>query len=62
MDNRRSAKTYNIDVLEILAVFLAITLSISFTHVRIMSDNTTAISYINNFGDIKSKECNDIAL
>ena len=29
-------------------------------HVRIMSDNTTAISYVNNKGVIKSELCNDI--
>ena len=29
-------------------------------HVRTMSDNTTAISYVNNKGVIKSELCNDI--
>ena len=32
-----------------------------FKHVRLMSDNTTAIAYLNNMGGIKSKVCNKIA-
>ena len=32
-----------------------------FKHIRIMSDNTTAISYINKKGGLKSNECNKIA-
>ena len=31
-------------------------------HIRIQSDNTTAVSYINAMGGIKSKPCNDIAV
>ena len=30
-------------------------------HVRIFSDNTTAVTYINKQGDIKSLSCNEIA-
>ena len=33
----------------------------SFKHIRVMSDNSTAIVYINNKGDIKSKKCNELA-
>ena len=33
----------------------------NFKHIRIMSDNTTAIPYINKKGDLKSNECNKIA-
>ena len=32
----------------------------NFKHIRIMSDNTTAISYVNKNGDLKSHECNKI--
>jgi len=31
-------------------------------HVRVMCDNTTAISYINNMGGVKSENCNTIAI
>ncbi len=30
-------------------------------HIRIRSDNTTAIAYINAMGGIKSQVCNDMA-
>ena len=33
----------------------------NFKHLRITSDNTTAISYINKKGGLKSQECNKIA-
>ena len=33
----------------------------NFKHIRIMSDNTTAISYINKKGGLKSHKCNKIA-
>ena len=33
----------------------------NFKHIRIMSDNTTTISYINKKGGLKSSECNKIA-
>ena len=32
----------------------------SYKHVRVMSENITAISYINNKGGIKSEFCNEI--
>lgn len=32
------------------------------TNVRILSDNITAISYINNMGGIKSKKCYKLAI
>ena len=31
-------------------------------HIRIQSDNTTTVSYINAMGGIKSNDCNDMAL
>lgn len=58
-------KLNHINYLEILAIFHALK---SFTvylknieHVKILTDNTTAVSYINNKGGIKSKKCNEIA-
>ncbi len=30
-------------------------------HIKIMSDNTTAIAYVNNMDSIKSFECNNLA-
>ena len=55
--------TNHINYLESLAIKLAIksfrgTLS---NHVRIMSDNATAICYINKMGGIKSLKCDQIA-
>ena len=32
----------------------------SYKHISVMSDSSTAILYINNKGDIKSKKCNEI--
>ena len=32
-----------------------------FLHVRVKCDNATAISYVNNMGDMKSQTCNNIA-
>ena len=32
-----------------------------YKHVRVMSDNITAVSYVNNKGGIKSEFCNKIA-
>ncbi len=54
----------HINCLELLAIHLAL-LSLfknrSNIHVRIMCDNTTAVSYINEMGGCKSLECNAIA-
>ena len=57
--------THHINYLELLAIFMALQ---SFSDrvrnkfVRIMSDNTSAVSYINNMGGIKSDQCNSIAV
>ena len=54
----------HIDVLELKAVFIGIRTychSRSYKHIRIMSDSSKAIAYINNKGGIKSKKCNEIA-
>ena len=65
--NRRWAdkgKLKSINILELLAIIFAIK---SFFkeyengHIRIMSDNVTAVAYINNMGEGKSPSCNKIA-
>ena len=55
----------NINVLELKAIEIGIYTYFkykNFTHIRVMCDNITAISYINNMGGIKSNTCNDIAI
>ena len=55
---------YHINILEILAVKLGLVSllnTVSNQHIRIMSDNTTTVTYINNMGGCKSKECNEVA-
>ena len=57
-------KGKDINYLELLAIFLALK---SFSHlilgkhVKILSDNTTAVAYIKNMGGTKVKEYNDLA-
>ena len=54
----------HINILELRAIPLALKLYCnkhSYRHIRIKSDNSTAIAYINNTGGTKSKTCNDIA-
>ena len=55
----------HINSLELLAIQLALfSFAISLKgkkHVRVMSDNATAIAYINKKGGVKSMVCNDIA-
>ena len=57
--------THHINYLELLAIFMALR---SFSDrvrnkfVRIMSDNTSAVSYINNMGGIKSDACNSVSM
>eukprot|EP00794_Sanderia_malayensis_P014639 gene14639-16158_t len=54
----------HINVLELKAIkfaILAFCRGKQFQHIRIMSDNTTAIAYINNMGGTKSKTCNILA-
>ena len=54
----------HINVLELQAIYYAL-LSYcknkKFQHIRIMSDNSTAVAYINNMGGIKSKTCDSLA-
>ena len=52
------------NVLELLAIFYCmkkLCSSVRNVHIRIMSDNTTAISYINNMGGIRSPQCEAVA-
>ena len=54
----------DINVLELKAIQFGVSTHSkdkNFKHIRIMSDNTTAISYINKKGGLKSHECNKIA-
>jgi hypothetical protein len=55
----------HINYLELLAIFYAIK---SFckdvsngSHIQVMTDNTCAMSYVNNMGGIKSIDCDDLA-
>ena len=53
----------HINYLELLAVKLALAslfANRSNIHVRVMSDNTPTVSYINSMGGCKSTECNSI--
>ena len=55
--------TLHINCLELLAIYFGIKTfckNKNNIHVRIMSDNTTAIAYVNNMGGIKSHMCNEI--
>lgn len=54
----------HINELELQAVYFALKslyTDVSSSHIRIMSDNTTTVCYINNMGGSKSRSCNDIA-
>ena len=56
---------HHINYLELLAILYALKsfeLHLkNFTHIKILSDNTTAVSYINNMGGVKSLACNSLA-
>ena len=55
----------NINYLELRAAFLVIKTfhkEVANKHVKIMIDNTSAVSIINNMGTCKSEICNDIAV
>ena len=58
-------RTNHINYLELLAILLALRSfsdRIQNKNVKIMSDNTSAVAYINNMGGIKSEKCNSVAL
>lgn len=55
---------FHINYLELLAIFYALKSFCkmdSDIHVQILSDNTCAVSYVKNFGGIKSETCNKLA-
>jgi len=57
-------KDKHINVLELIAIKFGVLAYCKYTspkHIRIMTDSTTAIAYINKKGGIKSKDCNQIA-
>jgi hypothetical protein len=54
---------YHINALELLAVYLGLQTylhSAEHTHIRIMSDNTTAVATLNNMGTSHSTSCNQL--
>ena len=54
----------HINVLELKPIFIGVqtySKGKNYKHVRVMSDNITAVSYVNNKGGIKSVFCNKIA-
>lgn len=54
----------HINVLELEAVYFglkSLCSEMTNTHIRVMSDNTTTVCYINNMGGSKSRPCNTIA-
>jgi len=60
----RSERDLHINCLELLAVLWGLTslcINTRDIHLRVMSDNVTAVSYINEMGGCKSHECNRIA-
>ena len=60
----KSESSRHINYLELLAVKLALSSLLDARnniHVRVMSDNNTAVSYINSMGGCRSLECNSIA-
>ena len=65
IESRKSLSEANnhINVLELLAAFLALQsfVSQSEIHVRLKLDNTTAVSYINNIGGMRSEPLNTLS-
>jgi len=56
---------YHINVLELLAIFYALKAfqeQLQTKHVKIFSYNTTAVSYINSMGGIKSLDCDRVTV
>ncbi|XP_068704681.1 uncharacterized protein [Montipora foliosa] len=57
--------SFQINYLEMKAVLFglqSLCSDLTDKHIRIQSDNTTTVSYINAMGGIKSNDCNDMAL
>ena len=56
---------HHINYLELLAAFFALQCfqsSLSGKHVKIMIDNTSAVSQINSMGTCHSEECNSLVV
>jgi len=56
--------SYHINTLEMLAIFHALRAlkdNVCGRHVKIYSDNSTAVAYINNMGGVKSSSCNNVS-
>jgi hypothetical protein len=54
----------HINILELLAIFISIRSfckNMSNIHIKIFSNNSSAIAYLNNMSGIKSKKMNEIA-
>ena len=57
-------QTFHINYLELLAIFFALKslcADVNNTHIRIFTDNATAMAYINHMGGMKSKVCDLLA-
>lgn len=57
-------QSYHINALELVACFNTLKSFFKDQHdtsIKVMTDNVTAVSYINNMGGTHSKLCNDIA-
>ena len=55
---------FHINYLELKAVLLGLQSlcnNLGQRHIRVQSDNTTAVAYINAMGGIRSAECNNMA-
>ena len=53
----------HINVLELRAIFLGLKKLCpgKGTHMRVWTDNTTALAYVKNMGGVKSEQCNEVA-
>ncbi|XP_060587405.1 uncharacterized protein LOC132742914 [Ruditapes philippinarum] len=57
-------KKFHINVLELIAILFALQAlveKLKNQHVKILSDSSTAVSYINNMGGIRSDSCNKVS-
>ena len=55
---------FHINIKELMAILFglkSLANSLHDTHIKILSDNTTAVASVNKFGSIKSKECDRVA-
>ena len=60
----KDEREYHINYLEMKAVILGLQSlcgNITQKHIRILSDNTTTVAYINAMGGVKSQRCNEMA-